>query len=57
MNSDQVIPSQSEGERLSNARTARPGWADGLRQFYDSVVEEPLPESFKELLAKLDEND
>ncbi|WP_338447283.1 NepR family anti-sigma factor [Pelagerythrobacter marensis] len=32
-----------------------PGWADGLRQLYDSVVEEPLPDSFKELLSKLDE--
>lgn len=32
-----------------------PGWAQGLRQLYDSVVEEPLPDSFKDLLAKLDD--
>jgi hypothetical protein len=32
----------------------RPGWASGLRQLYDSVVEEPLPESFNDLIAKLD---
>ncbi|WP_374408131.1 NepR family anti-sigma factor [Pelagerythrobacter sp.] len=33
----------------------KPGWADGLRQLYDSVVDEPLPDSFKDLLAKLDD--
>ena len=32
-----------------------PGWADGLRQLYDSVVNEPLPDNFKDLLAKLDD--
>lgn len=32
-----------------------PGWAQGLRQLYDSVVDEPLPDSFKDLLAKLDD--
>lgn len=34
-----------------------PEWADGLKQLYDSVVEEDLPDSFKELLARLDEID
>lgn len=33
---------------------ARPDWASGLRQLYDSVVEEPLPDAFKDLLAELD---
>ena len=33
----------------------QPGWADGLRQLYDSVVSEPLPDNFKDLLAKLDD--
>ncbi|MXO74958.1 hypothetical protein GRI40_06950 [Altererythrobacter aerius] len=32
----------------------KPGWANGLRQIYDSVVDEPLPDSFTDLLAKLD---
>lgn len=32
-----------------------PEWADGLRKLYDSVVEEPLPDSFMDLLSKLDE--
>ncbi|HKR91408.1 NepR family anti-sigma factor [Novosphingobium sp.] len=34
-----------------------PGWADGLRKLYNSVVEEPLPDSFKDLLKKLDDGD
>ncbi|WP_095011846.1 NepR family anti-sigma factor [Tsuneonella mangrovi] len=34
-----------------------PGWAAGLRELYDSVVEEPLPKSFEELLSKLDDQD
>ena len=32
----------------------RPDWASGLRQLYDSVVEEPLPDSFNDLLSKFD---
>lgn len=32
----------------------RPEWADGLRKLYDAVVEEPLPDSFRDLLDKLD---
>ncbi len=34
-----------------------PDWAEGLRQLYDSVVNEPLPDSFKELLDKLENSD
>lgn len=29
-------------------------WAAGLKRLYDSVVEEPIPDSFKDLLSKLD---
>lgn len=32
----------------------KPEWAKGLRQLYDSVVDEPLPDSFADLIAKLD---
>lgn len=32
----------------------KPEWTHGLKRMYDSVVEEPLPDSFKELLSKLD---
>lgn len=44
-------------EKISNVdkkKSQRPGWANGLRQLYDSVVEEPLPDNFKDLLSKLD---
>jgi hypothetical protein len=33
----------------------KPGWADGLRQLYDSVLDEKLPDSFDDLLKKLDQ--
>ena len=36
------------------ARQAAPDWASGLRRLYDQVVEEPLPDSFSQLLSKLD---
>ena len=32
-----------------------PAWADGLKQLYRSVVDEPLPGSFKYLLDQFDE--
>ncbi len=35
----------------------RPDWTTGLRQLYDSVVEEPLPDSFADLLSKFDSED
>lgn len=38
------------------AKRAKPEWADGLRQLYDDVLHEPLPDSFADLLAKLDED-
>ena len=41
----------------SGNETGKPEWADGLRQLYDSVVDEPLPDSFKDLLDKLDDPD
>lgn len=31
-----------------------PEWADGLKQLYDSVVEEDLPDAFKDLLDRLE---
>ena len=31
-----------------------PGWTDSLKQLYDSVVDEPIPDSFKDLLSQLD---
>jgi hypothetical protein len=39
-----------------NEKAARPGWTRGLRQLYDQVVEEELPDSFQDLLSRLDED-
>jgi len=36
-------------------RKRRPDWTSGLKQLYDQVVEEPLPDAFKDLLSKLDD--
>lgn len=44
----------SNGAGGAGARPRPPEWADGLKQLYDSVVEEALPDSFKELLDRLD---
>lgn len=42
-------------DQSSKARNSKePGWADGLRQLYNSVLHEPLPDSFEDLLQKLD---
>lgn len=40
--------------RSSDRKTDEPGWAAGLRQLYNSVLDEPLPDSFDDLLKKLD---
>ena len=34
----------------------QPEWTEGLRQLYDSVVDEPLPDNLKDLLSKLDDS-
>lgn len=44
-------------DRPQRARQASPEWASGLRRLYDSVVDEPLPDSFGQLLDKLDSAD
>ena len=48
-------PSSSEGEKTSDRENEAPAWAEGLKELYDSVVDEPLPDSFLELLEKFDE--
>ncbi|WP_234028184.1 NepR family anti-sigma factor [Qipengyuania aquimaris] len=57
-------PAPSEGklpkgtDRMSKKKSeSQPEWANGLRQLYDSVVDEPLPDTFKDLLSKLDSKD
>jgi hypothetical protein len=40
-----------------DAKARDPEWAAGLKRLYDSVVDEPLPDAFKDLLSKLDAAD
>ena len=54
---DKDKPVKMHGNRTFNDGRddgASPEWATGLRQLYDSVVDEPLPDTFKDLLSKLD---
>jgi hypothetical protein len=54
---DGAISSRSAGRKRSRmaGSAQRPAWADGLRKLYDGVVAEPLPDSFEDLLKKLDQ--
>jgi len=55
---DEARRRQAESAKGRKTAKSEPGktpeWTQSLRQLYDSVVEEPLPESFKTLLEKLD---
>lgn len=46
---------KQEKKSLPQKDVREPDWANGLRQLYDSVVDEPLPDSFNDLLDKLDD--
>lgn len=43
-----------KGGKARSGKRHGPDWASGLKQLYDSVVEEPIPDAFKDLLSKLD---
>lgn len=45
------------GNPAPGSGPGEPGWAKGLRKLYNSVVDEPLPDSFRDLLKKLDGSD
>ena len=47
-------PKRKPGQSSKTQNSKEPGWADGLRQLYNSVLHEPLPDSFEDLLQKLD---
>ena len=41
---------------MTNTRQTRgPEWANGLKHLYDSVVDEPMPDAFRDLLSRLDD--
>ena len=46
---------KSGGDKKARDDKTVPDWARGLRDLYDDVVEEPLPSSFYDLLARLDD--
>ena len=47
-------PKTSDKTMKSDRKVANPEWASGLRQLYDSVVDEDLPDNLKDLLSQLD---
>ena len=40
---------------INTRQTRGPEWASGLKRLYDSVVDEPLPDAFADLLSRLDD--
>ena len=40
---------------VRDGKQTPPELAEGLRELYDAVLNEPLPDSFLDLLAQLDE--
>lgn len=44
----------SRNRPFEDSSLGAPEWAKPLRRLYQSVVEEPLPDSFADLLARLD---
>ena len=60
MTSEQPSERQSGTDKSREAKSEmrqRPDWANGLRQLYESVVDEELPDTFKDLLSQLDAKD
>lgn len=45
----------AESRPGAKANGELPGWTNGLRQLYDQVVDEDLPDSFRDLLSRLDD--
>lgn len=50
-----VQPPATRATTGKYSKRRKPEWADGLRRLYDSVLDEPLPDSFADLLSKLDD--
>lgn len=57
MGSDKHSKENQSGISDTGKREASPEWADGLKQLYDAVVDEPLPDAFKDLLDQLDSSE
>lgn len=46
---------RKSGQPTTPTPASEKQWSDGLKRMYDKVVEEPLPDSLKDLLARLDD--
>ena len=55
LSNKEQAPGASDKTMKTDRKPADPEWADGLRQLYDRVVDEELPDSLRDLLSKLDE--
>lgn len=55
--SSQGKPGHSRARAAKEDEKRQPEWTNGLRRLYDSVLEEPLPDSFRDLLSQLDLKD
>lgn len=53
----QLAEARQEKKSGHTKMNVNPDWAVGLRQLYNSVVDEDLPDSFSNLLAQLDKAD
>ena len=52
-NEKKVANPSSKEER---SKEGDPQWTAGLKRLYDSVLDEPLPDTFNDLLSKLDQD-
>lgn len=61
MTDERPVAHRKSGEKSKSTNDAPPksdpAWALGLRDFYSSVVAEPLPDSFEDLMKQLEEAD
>lgn len=56
MSSDDDKNVASSPHKSVAGKGADPEWTSSLKRLYDSVVDEPLPDSFNDLLSKLDQD-
>ncbi|MGB3797474.1 MAG: NepR family anti-sigma factor [Alteraurantiacibacter sp.] len=53
---DENIPHKGT-QNTGPGKAKDPEWAGGLKKLYNSVVDEPLPDSFTNLLSQLDKDE
>lgn len=50
------LPKRRPPLRSVSSKAREPGWANGLRELYNSVLHEPLPGTFDDLLKQFDKD-